>query len=675
MHAPFVIAAALRFDEADPDAFEMDAYDGGLLRVAGYDAPVVVDLAGLREAPQVKACYEHKQVVGHQESVAITSSGIKTRGRLSVDTEETRTIRAAQKGGFKWDASVLVVPDQGSVDPVPRGQTVRVNNRPVLGPAYIARRGELREVSFVGVGGGSNTRAVVMAASLPSEGIAMSEKADQPAETTPAQKVEDHKPVIAALEATTKQQAAEIDRLTRESRGNQFNQIVARYKVASLPQPIVAKLDTKADSLRQEFIDGKVTADKVELDIIKASQPEPGTFQPWSGPIHSKPNDLNPAAIEASLLRSNGWGETELAKHFKPNDIEAALGVDYRYATIGSVMDALIGQRKLALNDRKSNDFIRAGLRADADIRASGFSTVSLSGILGNVANKEMLRGYTAVETTWSRFCKVRSVNDFKAHTAYRMDFKGAYKKIGPDGEIKHATLGEGSVSLQADTYGTMIALTRQMIINDDLNAFSELPAQLGRAAAIRLEEAVYVLLLANAGSFFATGNGNYFEGAATNLQMSSLTTAEQMFLNFVDSNNKPVLVSPKLLLVGTALKATAEDLYKGATLVGGSSTVINRNPHEGKYTVVVSPYMNNTSIKDQDGAAISGQSATKWLLLAEASDRAVVHVGFLRGNQTPTIESADTDFNTLGMQWRSYHDFGVAQGETTGGVMSKGAA
>ena len=376
------------------------------------------------------------------------------------------------------------------------------------------------------------------------------------------------------------------------------------------------------------------------------------------------------------MLRGNGWSEQELAKHFAGKDIEAALGADYRGATIGSVMDAIIGQRRMVLSDRKSNDFIRAGLRAEKDIAASGYSTVSLSGILGNVANKMMLRGFTAVETTWSRWCKVVPVNDFKAHTAYRMDFTGSYKKVGPDGEIKHATLGEASATVRAETYGTMIALTRQMIVNDDLNAFSELPAGMGRAAAIRIEEGAYVTLLANTGSFFATGNKNYFEGAATNLQISSLTTAEQKFLDFVDSNGKPVLVSPKMLLVGSALKTTAEDLYKGEKLQSGSTTsVIDRNPHAGKYAVVASPYLNNTAIKDQDGAAISGQSATVWFLLADPSDRAVVHVAFLRGNQTPTIESADTDFNTLGMQWRSYHDFGFGQGETFGGVMSKGAA
>jgi hypothetical protein len=49
--------------------------------------------------------------------------------------------------------------------------------------------------------------------------------------------------------------------------------------------------------------------------------------------------------------------------------------------------------------------------------------------------------------------------------------------------------------------------------------------------------------------------------------------------------------------------------------------------------------------------------------------------VSFLNGQQSPTVESADADFNTLGIQFRGYHDFGVDKAEYVSGVKSKGAA
>jgi hypothetical protein len=51
------------------------------------------------------------------------------------------------------------------------------------------------------------------------------------------------------------------------------------------------------------------------------------------------------------------------------------------------------------------------------------------------------------------------------------------------------------------------------------------------------------------------------------------------------------------------------------------------------------------------------------------------VVTSFLNGQRSPTVESADADFNTLGIQFRGYHDFGCSQSEFLAGIKSKGAA
>ena len=50
------------------------------------------------------------------------------------------------------------------------------------------------------------------------------------------------------------------------------------------------------------------------------------------------------------------------------------------------------------------------------------------------------------------------------------------------------------------------------------------------------------------------------------------------------------------------------------------------------------------------------------------------MEVAFLNGQQNPTIQSGDTDFNTLGIQWRAFHDYGVAMRDHRAGVFSAGA-
>ena len=99
----------------------------------------------------------------------------------------------------------------------------------------------------------------------------------------------------------------------------------------------------------------------------------------------------------------------------------------------------------------------------------AGFSTVSLPGILSNIAHKVMLQAYTAVPAVAKMLCKPLTASDFKTHTGYRLtgDFK--FEQLSPDGELKHGKLSESAYTYSVDTYGKIFGLTRKMMINDDL--------------------------------------------------------------------------------------------------------------------------------------------------------------------------------------------------------------
>ena len=80
----------------------------------------------------------------------------------------------------------------------------------------------------------------------------------------------------------------------------------------------------------------------------------------------------------------------------------------------------------------------------------------------------------------------------------------------------------------------------------------------------------------------------------------------------------------------------------------------------------IVSPYLSNGNY--------SGYSATAWYLFGTPSDVAAFGIAYLDGKETPTIETADTDFNTLGTQHRGYFDFAVCQIDEKGAVKAAGA-
>jgi hypothetical protein len=87
-------------------------------------------------------------------------------------------------------------------------------------------------------------------------------------------------------------------------------------------------------------------------------------------------------------------------------------------------------------------------------------------------------------------------------------------------------------------------------------------------------------------------------------------------------------------------------------------------NIHRKKYKPLV---VNELSDSDY-----SGNSAVKWYLFGGTLKPVVV--SFLNGNQNPTVESADADFNQLGVQFRGYHDFGVDLSEWLSGIKSNAA-
>lgn len=692
--------------------FRMTAYTGGKLLLAGFSYPVVVDLSGIsipKKSRPILRAHDANRIAGHTTAIINSGGSLAIEGVISGANDTAREIIESADNGFPWESSIGA--QARKMVFVDRGETVEVNGRRFTGPIYVARQSVLKETSFVPLGADEGGASATVLAHQPSpsdspmppfpqwlvaqgfteDGLGdqarqflqaqydrLCADADDDEEEKPKKKRTSKKAVKKSIQAGD-DGAALFDDLTdlraeyaaETKRVKGIRQICAKYGDTQIKIEGDDGTEQQVD-LEAHAIEAGWTTEQTELHALRQSRPKAP-----AGHVHGGSDDLNAQAIEASMLLSTAHSEEDVAQHYDEKVMNAAMSKAYRNWTLHALMGAVIHAAGHHYRGSfKTNEFIRAAKKADRELLAAGFSTISVANVLENVANKSMIASYDQQETVWREFCAIKSYSDFKIQSRYRLDSNGSFKKVGADGELKHVSMTDAKYTNQLDTFGAIIALNRQMMISDDLDAFLELPKFLGQMGAIRLEEAFFVLLLSNPSSFFSVGNGNLISGGSSALSITSLTTAEQSFRDRVTPNGKPLLMTPQKLLVGTALKVTADNLYAEKMLIDGTATSAQpaRNPHAGKYAPICSPYLNNTAITDQDGNALSGQSATQWYLFANPALRAAIVMGFLNGNQKPIIESDETSFETLGMQWRAYYDFGCAMEDDTAALRSAGA-
>jgi hypothetical protein len=399
-------------------------------------------------------------------------------------------------------------------------------------------------------------------------------------------------------------------------------------------------------------------ATRTELEVLRASRPV-------APAAHMRNQEVTQDVLEAACLLLAGHPDAE--KICSEQALEAA---SRRFR-------GGIGLQELLLEAAWANGYTGRSFRDTREVlhaafpggvQAGGVSTIDIGGILSNVANRFLLEGFSSVEKTWRNIATVGPVTDFKAITRYRLIGKDQYDKVAPGGELKHGTLGETKYLNQADTYGLMLSIDRRDLINDDLGAITTVPRKLGRGAGLKINDVFWSTFMNN-GGFFNAANKNLLVGADTALTIDGLTKAETAFLEQVDPDGKPLGTMPAILLVPPALSAFGSQLYKSLEL---RETTANAkypvaNPHQGKFRVEVSRYLSNPQY--------AGNSQKAWYLLAEPADLPVIEVVFLNGQEAPVIETAQADFNILGVQMRGYHDFGVALQEPRAGMKSKGEA
>lgn len=693
---PVNITAFLRLKangKGKPKRFVIKAYSGGLLPVDGFPHPVVVDLSGLEIPGSIPILIDHEKSVeatlGATDNIANDGRQLMLEGVVTGQSAKSQQVLAQAAAGHTWQASIgaMVIESED----VPAGQTATANGQTFTGPVVIARRAVLRETSVLPMGADSTTSVNLAASarrflkgsaamsfedyvkslgldasSLTPEAAAALQTSYAAMTPAPAAPAVAAAPAPAPVAAPTAAAGAVLDLQASLAEGRKM--IAAQFrKSAEIQAKAAGHPEIIATAIDQDW-----SIEKVELEVLKKQQIQART-RPTSFTASQGSAENLPLVIEAAVCMTRGIKDTE--KQFDDKILQAAHSQFRRGVGLQQVfmMAAAANGMYLAPGSRINAGNIREVLQyacSPQQIQAA-FSTVSLPGILSNVANKEILQGYMEEDTVWREIAQTKSVSDFKTVTSYRMLDDMTYEKLGPGGKIKHGKTGEESFTRSADTYAKMYSITRQDIINDDLSAFDDLRARLGRGSAMKLNDLFWSTFLGNLSTIFTTTRTNYISGSTTNLGTDGVglglgQKAWRQRTSPSADGAKRVGGRPKFLLVPPELETVADALYTARNVA--AVKVSDANTFAGKYQPICAPQLSDSSI--------TGYSTTAWYLLGDKSMGSPMVVSFLNGQETPTVESADADFSTLGVEFRGYHDFGVDLGDGyLNALMSKGAA
>ncbi len=642
--------------------FSMTAYTGQKMTVSGFwDAPVVVDLNGMLKGNGKKPIlldHDPRQRVGHSETVSVNGSNMSVEGIISGASPAAQEVSLSSANGFPWQASVGLMVSQ--VTFVKEGKQVTVNGQQHEGPVYVARKSTLKEVSFVTMGADDHTSAKV-AASAKQREVSMEFSKWLEAMGFDAQSLSDQqaKGLQAKFDAEQKANTPEAKteapaETVVQAAAPTVEETVKKHREAIAAEEsrvaAIAKIAEKFPEIRAQAIKEGWDDTKTEVAVLRAERP--------TGPaIHSKSGGNVPAlVIEAALCQKGKLNDAE--KRFDDKTLQAAHDAYKGEVRLGQIL--LDAAYQNGYSGSPTKGITPGNLR---EVLQASFSTVSLPGIFSNTANKFLLEGFNYAEQAWTSISSRRSVNDFKQVTSYRLTDDMKFELIPKGGEIPHGKLGEESFTNQVKTWGKMFSLTREDIINDDLSALNAVPRLLGTGAGDALNERFWTVWQDDA-SFFSSGNNNYITGAGTTLQVSQLNALNLKFMKQTKPNGRPLGLTPTILLVPPELWGTALELMTSTNFnTGGAATdtkVPDRNIWANRFQIVVSAYLT---------------SATAWWLLSDPQRLSAIEVAFLNGVTSPTTDTAEVDFNKLGIQMRAYMDFDMSKQDYRAGAKSKGAS
>ncbi|HGN2315270.1 TPA: ClpP-like prohead protease/major capsid protein fusion protein [Proteus mirabilis] len=274
-------------------------------------------------------------------------------------------------------------------------------------------------------------------------------------------------------------------------------------------------------------------------------------------------------------------------------------------------------------------------------------STSDFGNILLDVANKAILLGWEENDETFEKWTKKGQLSDFK--TAHRVGLGSfpSLRKVREGAEYKYVTLNDKGETIALATYGELFSISRQAIINDDMNMLTDVPKKLGEAAKATIGDLVYAVLIDNEKmsdkkALFSTDHKNILTGGMDVETISAgRTTMRQQ-----KEGERTLNIRPAFMLVPTTLETQATQVVKSGSVKGADVNSNIINPIRDLAEIIAEPRLDDASEKD-------------WYMVSrQGSD--TIEVAYLNGIDVPYIDQLE-GFTSDGVTTKVRIDAGVA--------------
>lgn len=290
-------------------------------------------------------------------------------------------------------------------------------------------------------------------------------------------------------------------------------------------------------------------------------------------------------------------------------------------------------------------------------MRYGSMTTSDFANALSNAAAKRVRDAYDAAPQTFDEIVSRGTLPDFKPSNIIGLGDAPQLLLVQENAEFTYGAITDTGMTYALNTYGRIVAITRQAIVNDDKQLFGRLPAMFGRRGKDLESDLVWGIFISNPNMgdgvpLFHASHGN-LAASGSGITVASVGAGRQAMRGQKSADGVLSPTRPAFLIVGPEKETEAEQFLTAVTANQNSSV----NPFPGKLKL---------KVEDR----ILGP---QWFLAADPASFDTIELSHLDGQEGLYTET-QAGFDVDGVKTKARLDVGAAPIDFRGLYKNPGA-